>query len=71
MNTELGRQIDEALQSLVPSQRKIFVLREYEGLEYGAIARITGMPEGTVKSQLHRAKAALRGCLSAYLRAAS
>ena len=71
VNTELGRQIDDALQSLAPNQRKVFVLREYEGLEYGAIARITQIPEGTVKSQLHRAKEALRGRLSAYLRAAS
>ena len=69
-NTELGRQLDDALQSLAPNHRKVFVLREYEGLDYRAIARITGMPEGTVKSQLHRAKAALRGCLSADLRAA-
>ncbi len=71
VNTELGRQIDDALQRLAPHQRKVFVLREYEGLEYGAIARITRTPEGTVKSRLHRAKEALRGRLRAYLRAAS
>ncbi len=71
VNTELGRQIDDALQRLAPHQRKVFVLREYEGLEYGAIARITRTPEGTVKSQLHRAKQALRARLKPYLRAAS
>ncbi len=70
-NTELGRQIDHALESLAPNHRKVFLLREYEGLEYSAIARLTGMPEGTVKSQLHRAKEALRGRLTAYLRVAS
>ncbi len=71
VNTELGRQIDDAVQSLLPNHRKVFVLREYEGLEYRAIARITGLPEGTVKSQLHRAKEALRDRLGAYVRAAS
>ncbi len=71
VNTELGRQIDDALQSLTPNQQRVFVLREYEGLEYGAIARITQMPEGTVKSQLHRAKEALLVRLTAYLRVAS
>ncbi len=71
VNTELGRQIDDALQSLTPNQQKVFVLREYEGLEYGAIARITRTPEGTVKSRLDRAKEALRGRLRAYLCAAS
>ncbi len=44
-----------------------FVLREYEGLDYAAIAQVTGVSEGTVKSRLHRAKEALRNRLSRYV----
>ena len=33
---ELGRKIEEALSLLGEDQRMVFVLREYEGLEYGA-----------------------------------
>ncbi|MBK8976880.1 MAG: sigma-70 family RNA polymerase sigma factor [Planctomycetes bacterium] len=68
-NQELGRKIEEALQTLGPDQRLAFVLREYEGLDYGAIAEVTGVSEGTVKSRLHRAKEALRERLSPYLKA--
>jgi RNA polymerase sigma-70 factor (ECF subfamily) len=49
----------------------VFVLREYEGLEYAAIAEVMGVSEGTVKSRLHRAKQALRNHLSPYLRTES
>jgi RNA polymerase sigma-70 factor (ECF subfamily) len=68
-NLELGRRIGEALQSLGEDQRMAFVLREYEGLDYREIAGVTGVNEGTVKSRLFRAKAALRQQLEPYLRA--
>ncbi len=70
-NSELGRKIGEALESLGEDQRMAFVLREYEGLEYAAIAEVMGVSEGTVKSRLHRAKQALRNRLSPYLRTES
>ena len=70
-NSELGRKIGEALESLGEDQRMVFVLREYEGLEYAAIAEVMGVSEGTVKSRLHRAKQALRNRLSPYLRTES
>jgi RNA polymerase sigma-70 factor (ECF subfamily) len=46
----------------------VFVLREYEGLDYHEIALATGVSEGTVKSRLFRAKEALRQQLEPYLR---
>ena len=67
-NRELGQKIGEALAGLGEDQRMVFVLREYEGLEYSAIADVMGVSEGTVKSRLHRAKQALRNRLSPYLR---
>ena len=68
-NRELGQKIGEALAGLGEDQRMVFVLREYEGLEYAAIADVMGVSEGTVKSRLHRAKQALRNRLSPYLTA--
>ena len=68
-NQELGRRIGEALQNLGEDQRMVFILREYEGLDYREIAGVTGVNEGTVKSRLFRAKEALRHQLEPYLRA--
>lgn len=66
-NTELGRRIGEALSTLGENQRMVFVLREYEQLDYREIAAITGVNEGTVKSRLFRAKESLRKQLEPYL----
>lgn len=68
-NTELGRVIGEALATLGEDQRMVFVLREYEDLDYREIALITGVSEGTVKSRLFRAKESLRNQLAPYLQA--
>lgn len=68
-NEELGRRIGEALAALGEDQRMAFVLREYEQLDYGEIAAITGVNEGTVKSRLFRAKESLRQHLLPYLKA--
>ena len=64
----LRQKIEEALAGLGEDQRMAFVLREYEGLDYAAIAEVTGVSEGTVKSRLHRAKEALRQRLEPYVR---
>lgn len=66
-NEELGRRIGEALATLGEDQRLAFVLREYEGLDYAAIAEVTGVSEGTVKSRLSRAKETLRRRLQPWL----
>ena len=66
-NSELGRRIGEALATLGEDQRMVFVLREYEQLDYREIATITGVNEGTVKSRLFRAKESLRKQLEPYL----
>ena len=65
--SELGRRIGEALSTLSEDQRMVFVLREYERLDYREIAAATGVHEGTVKSRLARAKDSLRQQLAPYL----
>jgi RNA polymerase sigma-70 factor (ECF subfamily) len=49
-----------ALQHLPFEQRTALVLREVEGLRYEEIAFSLGLPVGTVKSRLTRARQALR-----------
>jgi len=66
-NQELGRQIEQALAELGEDQRLAFILREYEGLDYAAIASVTGVGEGTVKSRLARARESLRARLQPWL----
>ena len=58
--TRAERWVQIALASIEPEFRELVVLRDIEGLSYGEIMRITGLAEGTVKSRLHRARAALR-----------
>ncbi|HEX6471496.1 MAG TPA: sigma-70 family RNA polymerase sigma factor [Streptosporangiaceae bacterium] len=52
--------IDDALARLPVSQRVVLVLRIKEGLSEQEIAALLGIPAGTVKSRLHRARAAFR-----------
>jgi RNA polymerase sigma-70 factor (ECF subfamily) len=58
--TELERAVQRALVSLDEEHREVIVLRDVEGLSYDEIVQITGVAEGTVKSRLHRGRAALR-----------
>lgn len=52
-------QLERALQRIAPEQREILLLREIEGLGYAELANVLGVAEGTVKSRLARARAAL------------
>ncbi|HUA27763.1 MAG TPA: sigma-70 family RNA polymerase sigma factor [Streptosporangiaceae bacterium] len=52
--------IDDALARLPVAQRVVLVLRTREGLSEQEIATALGIPAGTVKSRLHRARAAFR-----------
>jgi RNA polymerase sigma factor (sigma-70 family) len=52
--------IDDALTRLPVSQRVVLILRMREGLSEQEIATTLGIPAGTVKSRLHRARAAFR-----------
>lgn len=53
--------LETALARLDPELRAVFLLRESEGLSYAEIAAVLEIPEGTVGSQLHRARRTLRG----------
>ena len=54
-----------ALDALPPRQREAVVLYYVEELGIDEVARLTGRPANTIKSDLHRARAALRIALGA------
>ena len=54
------QRVQRALATIEASFRELLVLRDIQGLSYSEIMEITRLPEGTVKSRLHRARSALR-----------
>lgn len=66
-----GHRLQQALRAAMASldveQRELVVLRDMSGLSYQEIQRVTGLPSGTVKSRLHRARVALQEALEPYL----
>lgn len=57
--------LGEALASLEVGQRDALLLHAWEGLRYDEIATALGIPVGTVRSRLARARARLRASLDA------
>lgn len=60
------RDLDQALADLPTSQREAFLLREIGGLEYPAVAEITGATEDNARARVHRARRTLRLKLSSF-----
>jgi len=56
--------VQEAINELAEEHRAVVVLRDMEDLSYDEISDITGLPLGTVKSRIHRARSALAKRLS-------
>lgn len=52
--------VASALDQINPEHRVVLVLRDVQGLEYEQVAEVLGVPMGTIKSRLFRARAALR-----------
>jgi RNA polymerase sigma-70 factor, ECF subfamily len=59
--------LQEAIASLDDDHRIVVVLRDVEDLSIEEICEITKLPDGTVKSRLHRARLALRKKLSRHV----
>ena len=55
---ERGSALERAIAALDEDQRLVVILRDVEELSYEEICEVTGLPEGTVKSRLHRARLA-------------
>lgn len=64
---QLQVHLQEALDKIDPNFRESFELREMEGKSYEEIAEIRGIPVGTVRSQISRAKDQLKKNLRDYV----
>jgi RNA polymerase sigma-70 factor (ECF subfamily) len=60
---EQDRRVQRALSRLSPEHRAVLVMKEMEGQKYENIAEVLGVPIGTVRSRLHRARLELRELL--------
>jgi len=59
-SSEMSRALVRALDDLSEADRSVIVLREVQGLPYDEIASTLGVPLGTLKARLHRARERLR-----------
>lgn len=57
--------LDTALRQLSDEHRLVVLLHDTDGYKIGEIQALTGLPTGTIKSRLHRARARLREILVA------
>jgi RNA polymerase sigma-70 factor (ECF subfamily) len=60
MSREIRRRLADALVTLSPRQRAVFVMKHYEERSIAEIGAATGLDEGTIKSHLFRAARKLR-----------
>ena len=58
--SERRAQIEEVIAQLPPRYRELILLRHVSELGYDEIAEVTGLPLGTVKNRIFRAREAMR-----------
>ncbi len=63
MDREAVECVHRAIDELPPSYRLLIHLRHLQSMSYAEIASTTGMPLGTVKTGIHRARKRLRKAL--------
>ena len=64
---ERAEQVLAALGRLDADYRAVLIMRDVEGFDYQQMADVLGLPLGTLKSRLFRARIALRDQLKAYM----
>ncbi|HRI55599.1 MAG TPA: sigma-70 family RNA polymerase sigma factor [Anaerolineae bacterium] len=67
LSSELRQEMEAAVESLPPSLRAAFVLRDIQGLSTQEAAEALEISETALKVRLHRARLALRERLAGYL----
>ncbi len=64
INVQRQRQLEENLEKMSPKYRRLIELRFFKDLSYEEIAEQLGLPLGTVKTQIHRARTQLCGFIT-------
>jgi RNA polymerase sigma-70 factor (ECF subfamily) len=67
LRRELGRKIQEALDTLPEKHQEILRLREVDGLSYEELSEVLDIPKGTVMSRLFHARARVQKVLREYV----
>jgi RNA polymerase sigma-70 factor (ECF subfamily) len=60
---EIEARVQECILTLETEYREVLVLRDIQGCSYEEIGGMLNLADGTVKSRLYRARAALKDCL--------
>lgn len=68
LNLEVGEHLRRAIGKLAPKYRMVLLLRDVQQLSTAEVAKVVGISEDAVKTQLHRARLAVRADLSRYLK---
>ena len=66
ISAELRQELHHAIAALPEGYRLLLTLRHLQELSYEEIAQATGLPLGTVKTGIHRARQSLRKSLKEY-----
>jgi RNA polymerase sigma-70 factor (ECF subfamily) len=66
MSTDIGQRIIKAVDALPAEQREVFLLRQMGSVPFKEIAKMTGVPENTVKSRMRYALERLQDALCDY-----
>lgn len=61
---EQERKVHEALSKISGEHREVLVMKDMEEMKYEEMAEILGVPVGTIRSRLHRARLKLRQILT-------
>jgi RNA polymerase sigma-70 factor (ECF subfamily) len=61
--SEDERRVQRALNRLSPEHRAVLIMKDMEGQKYETMAEVLGVPIGTIRSRLHRARSELRELL--------
>ncbi len=69
ISREIRERLRQAMESLSPRQKTVFVLKHFEELSIPEIADLTGLDSGTVKSHLFRAAHKIRERLGEFRKA--
>ena len=62
--SEVRKALQNAIDSLSPTYRDVVILRDVQNLNIRDTAAVLGIPEGSVKTRLHRARLLLRDALA-------